>query len=102
MEDKKRLIIIDSNALLHRSFHALPPLITKKGEQTGAIYGFLLILFKAIKDLQANYIVACFDTKAPTFRHERFKEYKAQRLKTPNEILLQLSKTKEILEKLKI
>ena len=74
MEDKKRLIIIDSNSLLHRAFHALPPLTTKSGEQTGAIYGFLLILFKAIKDLQANYIVACFDTKTPTFRHEKFKE----------------------------
>lgn len=102
MEDKKRLIIIDSNALLHRSFHALPPLTTKTGEQTGAIYGFLLILFKAIKDLNANYIVACFDTKAPTFRHEKFEEYKAQRPKTPNEIILQLPKTKEILEKLGI
>lgn len=102
MEDKKRLIIIDSNSLLHRAFHALPPLTTKSGEQTGAIYGFLLILFKAIKDLQANYIVACFDTKKPTFRHEKFKEYKAHRPKTPNEILLQLPKIKEVLEKLKI
>ena len=102
MEDKKRLIIIDSNSLVHRAFHALPPLITKSGEQTGAIYGFLLILFKAIKDLQANYLVACFDTKAPTFRHEKFIDYKAQRPKTPNEILLQLPKIKEILEKLKI
>ncbi|MDO8260927.1 MAG: hypothetical protein Q7T50_05550, partial [Candidatus Magasanikbacteria bacterium] len=92
MEEKKRLIIIDSNSLLHRAFHALPPLTTKKGEQTGAVYGFLLILFKAIKDLQSNYIVACFDTKAPTFRHEKFKEYKAQRPKTPQEILNQLPK----------
>ena len=82
MESKKRLIIIDSNSLLHRAFHALPPLTTKSGEQTGAVYGFLLILFKAIKDLQANYIVACFDTKAPTFRHKRFEEYKTHIPKT--------------------
>ena len=102
MEDKKRLIIIDSNSLLHRAFHALPPLTNKSGEQTGAIYGFLLILFKAIKDLEANYIVACFDTKKPTFRHIKFAEYKAHRPKTPNEILLQFPKIKEILEKLKI
>ena len=52
--------------------------------------------------MQANYIVACFDTKKPTFRHEKFKEYKAHRPKTPNEILLQLPKIKEVLEKLKI
>src|SRR3989344_7713390 len=102
MRDKKRLVIIDSNSLLHRAFHALPPLTTKSGEPTGAIYGFLLILFKALNDLKANYVVACFDTKAPTFRHERFEGYKAHRPKTPNEILLQLPKTKEILEKLKI
>ncbi|MBI2049894.1 MAG: hypothetical protein HYT35_00340 [Candidatus Staskawiczbacteria bacterium] len=102
MDDKKRLIIIDSNSLLHRSFHALPPLTAKSGEQTGAIYGFLLVLFKAIKDLQANYIVACFDTKAPTFRHEKFVDYKAQRPETSKEIVSQLSRVKEILEKLKI
>ncbi|MBI1866300.1 MAG: hypothetical protein HY005_00085 [Candidatus Staskawiczbacteria bacterium] len=102
MKGKKRLIIIDSNSLLHRAFHALPPLTAKSGEQTGAIYGFLLILFKAIKDLQADYIVACFDTKTPTFRHEKFIEYKAHRPKTPNEILLQLPKIKTILEELKI
>jgi DNA polymerase-1 len=99
---EKRLIIIDSNALLHRAFHALPPLTDKKGEQTGAIYGFLLILFKAIKDLNANYIVACFDTKAPTFRHKMFDAYKGHRAKTPDEIILQLPKTKTILEKFKI
>jgi len=102
MEDKKRLIIIDSNSLLHRAFHALPPLTAKTGEQTGAVYGFLLILFKAIKDLQASYVVACFDTKSPTFRHEKFSDYKAHRPTTPNEILLQFPKIKEILEKLKI
>jgi DNA polymerase-1 len=96
--EKDRLLIIDSNALLHRAFHALPPLKTQSGEQTGAIYGFLLAFFKAIKDLDPKYVVACFDTKAPTFRHIKFKDYKAQRPKTPDEIILQLPKTKEILK----
>lgn len=102
MENKKRLIIIDSNALLHRAFHALPPLATKNGEETGAIYGYLLILFKAIADLKADYVVACFDTKAPTFRHEMFKDYKGTRSKTPDQIILQLPKTKLILDKFKV
>lgn len=102
MEDNKRLIIIDSNALLHRSFHALPPLTNKRGEPTGAVYGFLLILFKAIKDLNANYIVACFDLPQPTFRHEKFKEYKAQRPKTPEGIVSQIPIIKEVLESFKI
>lgn len=102
MTDKKRLLILDSNALLHRAFHALPPLVTKKGEPTGAVYGFLLTLFKAIKDLSPLYIVACFDLALPTFRHQKFAEYKAQRPKTPEEIKSQLPKIKEVLKTLKI
>lgn len=101
MEEKK-LIIVDSNSLLHRAFHALPPLSTKSGQETGAVYGFLLTLFKAINDLRANYIVACFDTKAPTFRHERFQEYKAQRPKTPDGIVSQIPIAKEVLQAFKI
>jgi DNA polymerase-1 len=100
--EKKRLIIIDSNALLHRSFHALPPLMTKSGQETGAVYGFLLTLFKAINDLKAEYIVACFDTKMPTFRHEMFKDYKAQRPATPSGIISQILVVKEVLEAFKI
>lgn len=98
----KRLIIIDSNALLHRAFHALPPFRTKDGRDTGAVYGYLLILFKAIKDLNANYIVACFDTKAKTFRHEKFEQYKAQRPRTPDPIILQIPITKDVLGAMKI
>ena len=102
MEDKKRLIIIDSNSLLHRSFHALPPLTTKSGQETGAVYGYLLTLFKAINDLNPNYIIACFDTKAPTFRHEMFKDYKGQRAATPQGIVSQIPIAKEVLDALKI
>ena len=99
---EKRLIIIDSNALLHRSFHALPPLVNKAGQETGAVYGYLLTLFKAINDLKADYIVACFDTKAPTFRHEMFEDYKAQRPVTPSGIVSQIPVAKEVLEAFKI
>ncbi len=102
MESKKRLIIIDSNALLHRAFHALPPLSTKSGQETGAVYGFLLTLFKAINDLKPDYIVACFDTKMPTFRHEMFEGYKAQRPATPAGIISQIPVAKKILEVFRI
>ena len=99
---EKRLIIIDSNALLHRSFHALPPLMNRAGQETGAVYGYLLTLFKAINDLKPSYIVACFDTKSPTFRHEMYKEYKAQRPVTPGGIVSQIPITKEVLDAFKI
>ena len=98
MENSKKLIIIDSNSVLHRAFHALPPLINKKGEQTGAIYGFLLTFFKAIKELRPYFIAACFDTSGPCFRHKKFKAYKANRPKMPEELAKQFFKIKEILK----
>lgn len=92
------LIVIDSNSLIHRAFHALPPLNNKKGQPTGAVYGFLLTLFKAIKDLQATHVVACFDTPAKTFRDDIFKEYKAHRPPTHKDIISQIELTKTVLE----
>ena len=94
---KKRLIIIDSNSVIHRAYHALPPLTTKKGEVVGAVYGFLLVFFKAIKDFQPDYIAACFDFPGPTFRHKKYKEYKAKRPPTPAELFQQIPKVKEVL-----
>ena len=96
-KEKKRLIIIDGNALVHRAYHALPPLTTKKGEIVNAVYGFLLVFLKAIKELRPDFIAATFDLRAPTFRHEKFKDYKATRKKAPDELYNQLPKVKEIL-----
>lgn len=96
--EPKRLIIIDGHSLLYRAFHALPPLSNSKGQMTNAVYGFLLILFKAIKDVQANYIVACFDTPKPTFRHEQFEGYKAHRLPPPDTLVMQFPVLKEVLK----
>lgn len=98
MGEKKRLIIIDSNSIIHRAFHALPPLTTKSGELVNAVYGFLLVLFKAIKEFQPDYIAACFDTPKPTFRHEKYKEYKAKRPPAPPGLYGQIPKVKEVLK----
>lgn len=94
---KKRLIIIDANSVLHRAFHALPYLTTKKGEVVNAVYGFLLVLFKAIKDFQPDFIAVCFDFHGPTFRSEKFKEYKATRAAAPSELYEQIPKLKDVL-----
>lgn len=93
----KHLIIIDSNSVIHRAFHALPPLTTKSGELVNAVYGFLLVFLKAIKEFQPDYVVACFDFPAPTFRHEKYKEYKAKRPKAPPNLYQQIPRVKEIL-----
>ena len=96
--NKKRLVILDGNALLHRAYHALPPLKTKKGELVNAVYGFLLVLFKSIKQFQPDFIIATFDLPFPTFRDKIYKDYKAQRPKTPEDLAIQIPKVKEILK----
>lgn len=98
VEEKKRLIIIDSNSVIHRAFHALPPLTTKKGELVNAVYGFLLVFLKAIREFQPDFIAATFDFPAPTFRHQKFKEYKAKRPPAPEELYQQIPRVKEVLK----
>jgi DNA polymerase-1 len=96
MADK--FLILDSNSILYRAFFALPKLTTKKGEIVNGVYGFLLLFFKLIKELKPDFVGACFDFPAPTFRHEKFKEYKAKRPPTPKELSLQIPILKEVLE----
>jgi len=99
---KKRLIIIDANSIIHRAFHALPPLTNKKGEQIGAVYGFLLAFFKSMKDFEPDFVAACFDVHAPTFRHKKFKQYKAKRPLAPKELYNQIPKVKKALKVLNV
>lgn len=93
----KRLVLIDSNALVHRAFHALPPLSSPAGQPTNAVYGFTSLLLKMIGDLKPDYIVATFDLAGPTFRHEEYEQYKAQRVKAPDELYEQIPAVKRIL-----
>ncbi|MFH1522390.1 MAG: DNA polymerase I [Patescibacteria group bacterium] len=92
-----KLIIIDGNALIHRSFHALPPtMTTKKGEMVNAVYGFTNVLLKAVREFKPEYIVLTLDEKGPTFRHIEYKEYKAKRIKAPDELYSQIPRIIEI------
>lgn len=93
----KKFIIIDGNALLHRAWHAIPPLTTKSGILINAAYGFTSIFLKIINEQKPDYICATFDMKAPTFRHEKYEEYKAHRVKQPDELYSQIPIIKEML-----
>lgn len=93
----KRLILIDSHALVHRAYHALPPLTTKSGELVNAVFGFTSILIKTIADFKPDYVVAAFDAPEPTFRHEEYKGYKATRPEAPPDLYIQVPRVKEIL-----
>ncbi|WP_069649200.1 DNA polymerase I [Caloranaerobacter ferrireducens] len=98
----KRLMVIDGNSLLHRAFHALPPLQTKEGIYTNGVYGFLTMLNKIVEEYSPEYICVVFDKKTPTFRHKEYTEYKANRAKTPDELIMQFDILKEVLSKLNI
>jgi len=95
----KKIIIIDGNALIHRSFHALPTtLTTKNGQITNAAYGFTSFLIKALNDIKPNYAVLTLDRKAPTFRHVSYDKYKATRVKAPQELYDQIPMVKKIIQ----
>ena len=91
-------MLIDGHALIYRAFHALPPLSTTKGELTNAVFGFTSMILKAIQELQPEYIACTFDRPKPTFRHEEYKEYKAQRPKMPSELASQLQRVRQMVD----
>lgn len=96
MDSKKTFIILDGNALVHRSFHALPPLLSKSGELVNAVYGVALTLLSVLEKFHPEYIAASFDLAGPTFRHKKFADYKATRVKAPDELYAQIPRVKEL------
>jgi DNA polymerase-1 len=96
---KPLLLLFDGNALVHRAFHALPPLTqSKTGELVNAVYGFASTLLKVFADFKPTHWAVAFDRPTPTFRHEMFEEYKAQRPATPEELKSQIKKVHQLVE----
>lgn len=93
----KRLILIDSHAIIYRAYHALPPLTSPTGAPTHAVYGFTAILLRISRELKPDYIAAAFDLSGPTFRHIASERYKATRPETPDDLACQFGGVKEIL-----
>lgn len=95
---RKKLVLIDGNALVHRAFHALAQanLTSPNGEPTGAIYGFAVMLLNVYTKLRPDYIAVAFDTAAPTFRHQEYEAYKATRIKAPQELYDQIPRIQEL------
>lgn len=94
----KRIIIFDGNAIVHRAYHAIPPMTTKNGVVVNAVYGFTSMLLKVWKDLEPNCIAVTFDMAGPTFRHAQFKEYKATRVKADQALYDQIPLVHEVVE----
>ena len=99
---KKKLVLIDGHSILNRAFYGVPDLSNGKGLHTNAIYGFLNILFKILEEENPDYLAVAFDVKAPTFRHEIFKEYKGTRKPMPDELREQVPVMKAVLRAMNV
>lgn len=97
---KKRetLVLLDTHAIIHRAYHALPELTNAKGEPVGAVYGLVSMLLKLIQELKPDHIIAAYDLPGPTLRHEVYKEYKAKRPKADDALVAQIVSSRRALE----
>ncbi len=93
---KKRLILLDSHAIIHRAYHALPDFQSPAGQPTGALYGLSSMLLRIIQDLKPDYIAACYDLPKPTMRHEAYEGYKATRVKLDDALATQLNTSRDV------
>src|SRR6202162_3899278 len=99
---RETLLLVDGHNLVYRAFFAMPALSNSRGEMTNAAYGFTSMLFKALNDTTPTYAVAAFDLAGPTFRHEKFADYKAQRSRAPAELQAQFPWAREVVRALGI
>ena len=93
----EKLVLIDGHSILNRAFYGVPDLTNSAGLHTNAVYGFLNILFKILEEENPDYLTVAFDVKAPTFRHEIYREYKGTRKPMPEELRQQVPVMKEVL-----
>ena len=101
--NKDRFVLIDGHAIIHRAYHAYPQTLkTRKGELMNAVYGFTSILLSVLKELKPKYVACAFDLPAPTFRHKKYKKYKAHRPKIDDELKQQIPKAKGVVRTLNI
>ncbi|MBX4200116.1 hypothetical protein KW790_01480 [Candidatus Parcubacteria bacterium] len=95
-KEKKRLVLLDSHAIIHRAYHALPDFSTSQGEPTGALFGLSTMLIALIEELEPEYIVAAFDLAGPTHRHEVYEAYKGTRKKIDENLITQINRAKDL------
>ncbi len=104
MEERRRLLLLDGHSLAYRAFFALPAenFRTGTGQTTNAVYGFTAMLINVIRDEQPTHIAVAFDLSGPTFRHEAYADYKANRSSTPDDFRGQIDLFKDVLTSLAI
>ncbi|HTH93109.1 MAG TPA: DNA polymerase [Candidatus Paceibacterota bacterium] len=101
-DSQKTIVLLDSHAIIHRAYHALPSFANSQGVPTGALYGLLSMIIRIIEDLKPDYIVAAYDLPKPTFRHHAYENYKAGRMKADDDLVTQLISSREVFNALGI
>ena len=97
-KNKKRIVLLDTHAIIHRAYHALPEFTGPSGAPTGALYGLVSMLLKIITDLKPDYIAACYDLPKPTIRHEAYADYKGTRVKTDDALVAQIKESRKVFD----
>jgi len=96
--DTKKVVILDSHAIIHRAYHALPDFASTTGEPTGALYGLSTMLFGIIKEFRPDYIFAAFDLPKPTYRHAVYADYKSGRKAIDENLIAQIKRSREVFQ----
>ncbi len=99
---KKRIVLLDTHAIIHRAYHALPDFATSSGRPTGALYGLASMIISIVKDLKPDYIIACYDLPGGTFRNVMYSGYKAHRKDLHDSLIDQIEGSREILSALSV
>jgi len=95
-------MLVDGHAIIHRGFHAIQHLSTTSGEPTNAVYGFTVLLLRALQEIKPTHVAVTFDLDGGTFRHQQYQAYKATRAKTADELIQQIPRCKEVVQALGI
>ena len=102
-QNKPLLLLFDANALVHRAFHAVPPLtVSKTGEMVNAVQGFAATLLRVLNEVRPTHWAVAFDLPTPTFRHQKFEDYKAQRPETPQELVGQMKRVHQLVDAFRV
>lgn len=95
-KSKERIVLLDTHAIIHRAYHALPDFTGPDGFPTGALYGLVTMLLKMVTELEPDYIAACYDLPKPTIRHEAYEGYKGTRAKTDDALVAQIERSRDV------
>ncbi len=101
-EVKRTLFLIDGSSYIYRAYHAIRGLATRDGFPTNAVFGFVNMLLKVLKDHRPDYVAIVLDSKGPTFRHERYPQYKANRPPMPDDLTVQIPRIEEVMDAFRI